>query len=382
MVFSSHQSLLPVTSMVKSAVMLWDQFWFGVFCVWVFTATAASPRQSLEGKSVWTNQGDCRRDGYVYKSVCACAQLCTCSPAEELWRHYITTFHACSLCVLGQFWERRGGCGVREGWGGGTGAVHFSPFKLNVTQTTPLAHAHTQAHTHFFLAENLTEENLQHLPKCVRVSKKKTQRNGKRSRNAQNAQKKYTIVPIWCCISEGEREPCLAAWGTPFELDCVCACVCVSAGLPGRHTKPLYIHVAAKCSLENNPALTHTFTHSNTHTHTLRALEASRSTWCACLLMCVCCSENRKCTGAVKTARANGLYPDTSTERKRNPQNLQRCMNEWMDAASKIDSLKTTQSQLHWNWMVSTVLSRLSGGQHHQESGSCRTALQDKTQCE
>lgn len=99
MVFSSHQSLLPVTSMVKSAVMLWDQFWFGVFCVWVFTATAASPRQSLEGKSVWTNQGDCRRDGYVYKSVCACAQLCTCSPAEELWRHYITTFHACSLCV-------------------------------------------------------------------------------------------------------------------------------------------------------------------------------------------------------------------------------------------------------------------------------------------
>lgn len=73
MVFSSHQSLLPVTSMVKSAVMLWDQFWFGVFCVWVFTVTAASPRQSLEGKCVWTNQGDCRRDGYVYKSVCVCA---------------------------------------------------------------------------------------------------------------------------------------------------------------------------------------------------------------------------------------------------------------------------------------------------------------------
>lgn len=138
------------------------------------------------------------------------------------------------VCVLGQFWERRGGCGVREGWGGGTGAVHFSPFKLNVTQTTPLAHAHTQAHTHFFLAENLTEENLQHLPKCVRVSKKKTQRNGKRSRNAQNAQKKYTIVPIWCCISEGEREPCLAAWRTPFELDCVCVCVCVSR--PARQT--------------------------------------------------------------------------------------------------------------------------------------------------
>lgn len=163
MVFSSHQSLLPVTSMVKSAVMLWDQFWFGVFlCVCVYSdGCFASPEfggKVCLNQSGWLQTRRLRLQ--IYVSVCACAQLCTCSPAEELWRHYITTFHACSLCVcvLGQIWERRGGCGVREGWGGGTGAVHFSPFKLNVTQTTPLAHALTHARTHFFFLQRIWQK--------------------------------------------------------------------------------------------------------------------------------------------------------------------------------------------------------------------------------
>lgn len=154
MVFSSHQSLLPVTSMVKSAVMLWDQFWFGVFCVceclqWRLLRLARVWRERVfepirviaDATTTFTNL--CVR---VHSYVRVLLQK-NCGVITS----QLSMLAPCvCVCVLGQFWERWGGCGVREGWGGGTGAVHFSPFKLNVTQTTPLAHAHTQAHTHFF----------------------------------------------------------------------------------------------------------------------------------------------------------------------------------------------------------------------------------------
>lgn len=68
-------------------------------------------------------------------SVCVWVRLCTCSPARRVWRHYITTFPCMGLCVCqcvrlaryGRRWE----------------VYDFSPFMLNVIQTTPLTHAYT-----------------------------------------------------------------------------------------------------------------------------------------------------------------------------------------------------------------------------------------------
>lgn len=88
-------------------------------------------------------------------------------------------------------------------------------------------------------------------------------------------QKKYTIGANWCCILECEREPCLAAWGTPFELDLVCVCTrahkqACQADILNHSTSMWQQNVAWKTT----PLL---------HAHTPRAPGANQ--WPVCVLM-------------------------------------------------------------------------------------------------
>lgn len=235
MVFSSHQSLLPVTSMVKSAVMLWDQFWFGVFCVceclqWRLLRLARIWRESVfeptrviaDATATFTNL--CV---HVHSYVRVLLQKNCGVITSQL------SMLAPCVCVLGQFWERRGGCGVREGWGGGMGAVHFSPFKLNVTQTTPLAHAHTQAHTLFFL-QRIWQKKTFSICQNVCEFLKRKHREMEREVVTHRTHKKSTQSSQSDAVSR--RVKGSLVW-LPEELPLnwtVCVCVCVSR--PARQT--------------------------------------------------------------------------------------------------------------------------------------------------
>lgn len=164
-VFSSHQSLLPVTSAVRisrnvvAAILVSWGFFFFFFSLFFFFSVKLSEClrwRLLRFTAVWRESvcSACaisvkpwrlRLLGDVCDSVCVCV-CCdpgVCGYVRVLLQEkcgVITSqlFHAFAQCVCV--------CFARFGRGGG--GVHFSPFMLNVIQTTPLARTHTHTHTH------------------------------------------------------------------------------------------------------------------------------------------------------------------------------------------------------------------------------------------